>query len=281
MEFEKARMKECREVLVKKVLGEREYLLKKSSGKIDSSSWFGGKFSLCCNGNSSQCTVDVWNELPPLEALGDKSVPSGEIDPSDRHSGYVIITNHARNNHNYRNAGGNNNIRINDRSRSPIVHSESGSESDDNSGAFRARAMRDRWENTNQDRHIESNNINAREFDNNNAQSNINTQLQLNASHNRLNLLQHQNAFLASRTNVDLPKDSYYCSICMVNLKQTIMYPCGHAVACESCAKKLMEKRRGQELKCPVCRKAVKCPVKFFGVFECDDVLGKGGGEGN
>jgi hypothetical protein len=294
MEFEKVRMKECREVLLKKVLGERDYKLKNNNSSGKSSSWLGGNFSLGfslgCSGNNQQSNVDVWNELPPMDLSqplsGGGSGVSGEIALADRHSGYVIITNRAGNNNRARNndrAGhinGRRRVRNNNRAGNisdDSSHSESSSDSlhdiqvhQESNNAPRNNAPRNNalinpHRNQNAPNDNNAHNINA----------------QLNASHhNRVNLLQHQNQFLASKTNIDLPKDSYYCSICMVNLKNTIMYPCGHAVACEGCAKQLVAKKRGGELKCPVCRKGVKCPVKFFGVFECDDVLRNGVGSG-
>jgi len=51
-------------------------------------------------------------------------------------------------------------------------------------------------------------------------------------------------------------RDLQTCKICMENVVDVTLIPCGHLVTCEICSRRIT--------KCPVCRKKIKSTVKTF-----------------
>lgn len=73
----------------------------------------------------------------------------------------------------------------------------------------------------------------------------------------RISEMEIQNKTLLTkvRNRSEINTDSYLCSVCLKNRRDTVFLPCRHAQFCETCSKKWLEKKQT----CPICRKHVEC----------------------
>ena len=67
-----------------------------------------------------------------------------------------------------------------------------------------------------------------------------------------LNKCSHKNKIKILNEELKKLENSINCCICMDNISNTIIFPCGHYNFCEFCIKSLKIK------KCPLCRKKIK-----------------------
>ena len=54
--------------------------------------------------------------------------------------------------------------------------------------------------------------------------------------------------------------DSYQCSICLRERRNTVFLPCKHAQFCKDCSSKWLETKKN----CPICRKKVECVLDIL-----------------
>ena len=72
---------------------------------------------------------------------------------------------------------------------------------------------------------------------------------------------QESDGEVVERPVIEIP-DSLECIICMENLKEVMLEPCGHVCICRACAERL--RLPSGRVKCPVCRIRAKTRTVFI-----------------